>query len=63
MKDAGEPRGGAGAEVVCAWCGGSIRHGASKPTQRMCQHCFVRMMREHVRAHRQGAGRPYASDR
>jgi hypothetical protein len=63
MKDASEQMVGAGAEVVCAWCGSLIRHGASKPAQRMCQHCFVRMMREHVRAHRQDAGRRYASDR
>jgi hypothetical protein len=29
----------------------------------MCQSCFARMMREHGRAHRQGDGRRYASDR
>jgi hypothetical protein len=34
-----------------------------KAAKRMCQPCFARMMREHSRAHRQDAGRRYASDR
>jgi hypothetical protein len=40
-----------------------IRSGASKAVKRMCQPCFARMMREHSRAHRQGDGPRYASDR
>jgi hypothetical protein len=57
QREAGRPK------VVCAWCGGVIRSAASKAAQRMCQPCFARMMREHSRAHRQGAARSYASDR
>ena len=56
-------RGQGGPQVVCAWCGGVIRDGAAKSAKRMCQPCFERMMREHGRAHRQGAGRIHASDR
>lgn len=55
--------GAAAAEVVCAWCGGLIRRAASRPARRMCQPCFAHMMLKHNRAHRQGAGRSYASDR
>jgi len=51
------------AKVVCAWCGGVIRSAAPKAAKRMCQPCFARMMREHGRAHLQGAGRSYASER
>jgi hypothetical protein len=55
--------GDAGPQVVCVWCGGVIRAAAAKPAKHMCQSCFARMMREHGRAHRQGDGRRYASDR
>lgn len=50
-------------QVVCAWCGGVIRSAAAKAALRTCQPCFARMMREHGRAHRQDAGRRYASER
>jgi hypothetical protein len=50
-------------QVVCVWCGGVIRSAASKAAKRMCQPCFARMMREHGRANRQGAGPSYASER
>jgi hypothetical protein len=63
MRDEGGQRGGAGAEVVCSWCGGLIRRTASKAARRMCQPCFARMMSEHSRAHRQRAGSRDASDR
>ena len=63
MRDTGEQRGGADAEVICSWCGGLIRRGVAKPARRMCQPCFARMMREYGRAHRQDDGRRYASDR
>jgi predicted RNA-binding Zn-ribbon protein involved in translation (DUF1610 family) len=49
-------------QVVCVWCGSRIRS-ATKAAKRMCQPCFERMMREHSRAHRQGAVRSYASER
>jgi hypothetical protein len=49
MNDVTTRRGGA--EVVCAWCGGVIRRDAAKAARRMCQTCFARMMREHIRAH------------
>ncbi|HWW76059.1 MAG TPA: hypothetical protein VNZ44_11705 [Pyrinomonadaceae bacterium] len=63
MRDEGAPRGVEGLKVVCAWCGGVIRAAASKPSQGMCQACFARMMQEHGRAHRTGAGWRDASDR
>jgi hypothetical protein len=63
MKDAGEPRGSAGADVVCSWCGGLIRRATSKAARRMCQPCFARMMSEHSRAHRQREDSRDASDR
>jgi hypothetical protein len=63
MRDAVEQRVGEEAEVVCAWCGGLIRRTGAKPARRMCQPCFAHMMHEHSRAHRQDAGRRYASDR
>jgi hypothetical protein len=50
-------------QVVCVWCGGVIRSAAAKAALRTCQPCFERMMREHSRAHRQDAGRHYASER
>ena len=50
-------------QVVCVWCGGVIRGGASKATERMCQPCFERMMREYSRAHQPPAALPHASER
>ena len=50
-------------QVVCAWCGGVIRSGASKVAKRMCQPCFERMMREYSRAHQPPTALPHASER
>ena len=50
-------------QVVCAWCGGVIRRGASKAAKRMCQPCFERMMREYSRAHQPPTALPHASER
>lgn len=61
--DVGGQRREEGQKVVCAWCGGVIRGGASKATQRMCQPCFERMMREYSRAHQPHSTLPHASER
>jgi hypothetical protein len=63
MRNVDAPQGDYSLKVVCAWCGGVIRHAAAKPTQGMCQTCFARMMREHSRAHQLRSGRRDASDR
>lgn len=61
--DTGRRRSDGRPQVVCAWCGGVIRSAAAKAALRTCQPCFARMMREYSRAHRQDAGRRYASER
>lgn len=58
----GEGRGEA-PRVVCVWCGGVIRGGASKAAKRMCQPCFERMMREYSRTHQPPSSLPHASER
>jgi hypothetical protein len=50
-------------KVVCVWCGGVIRDGASKARKRMCQPCFERMMRDYSRAHQPQGSLPNASER
>jgi hypothetical protein len=62
LREAEAPQGVGRSQVLCAWCGGVIRH-AAKPSQGMCQTCFTHMMREHSRAHRLRTGRGDASER
>lgn len=54
-----------GQAVVCVWCGGVIRGGATRAAKRMCQPCFARMMSEHSRPREGRAGDwpRHASDR
>jgi hypothetical protein len=61
--NAGAQRADGGPQVVCVWCGGVIRSAAAKDAKRMCQSCFVRMMREHSRAHRSRSPLSRASER
>jgi hypothetical protein len=62
-REAEARKGGRGSDVVCAWCGGVMRGGASKARKRMCQPCFERMMREYSRAHQSPSAVPHASER
>ena len=63
MRELAAPYGDERLKVVCSWCGEVIRPAATKPTKRMCQPCFARMMSEYSRAHQLRAGLRDASDR
>ena len=46
MKDG---KAGGGYKVVCAWCGGVIRHDHVKESRGMCLECYARMLNDYNR--------------
>jgi ribosomal protein L40E len=38
-------------QVVCTWCGATIRHNNVKESRGMCLKCYARMLTEHTRTY------------